>query len=182
MEGQLRPKWVGWWRQRWCSLDKSGSTPVVLILGVCTPLIVLCNTFSVINSAVSFPGWSGNLWLLCYTFSLVCFICLVETFVPRVFSLQSLTLGTKSVLCSFPFNLVSDTGYKCVLLWIIWTGRGSSQVQIKVDKREGQRFGQRLALARVVTNWIQWQGQWALIPCIGSNQTEMETEMDKEQE
>jgi len=45
-------------------LDQEHS--IVLILGVCAPLIVLCDTFSVITSAVSFPGWSGDLWLLCY--------------------------------------------------------------------------------------------------------------------
>ena len=36
-------------------------------------------------------------------FSLVCFVCIGEIFVPRVCSLQSLTLGTRSVFCScFP--------------------------------------------------------------------------------
>ena len=44
------------------------------------------------------------------------------------------------------------------------------------------RFGQRLARAGVATNWIQRQGQWALIPCVGSGQTEIEMEMDKERE
>jgi len=48
-----------------------------------------------------------------------------------------------------------------------------------VDKRGGQRLGQRLAWARVVTDWIQRQGQQALIPCIGSGQTEMEMGMDR---
>ena len=55
-------------------------------------------------------------------FSLVCFVCIVEIFVPRVSSLQSLTLGTRSVFCSSPHSLVSDTGHKSALLWIILTG------------------------------------------------------------
>ena len=54
-------------------------------------------------------------------FSLVCFVCIVEIFMPRVSSLQSLTLDTRSVFCSSPHNLVSDTGHKCAPLWIIWT-------------------------------------------------------------
>ena len=54
-------------------------------------------------------------------FSLVCFVCIVEIFVPRVSSLQSLTLGTRSVFCSSPHNLVSDTGHKSAFLWIILT-------------------------------------------------------------
>ena len=49
----------------------------------------------------------------------------------------------------------------------------------KRTRAEGQRFGQRLAWAGVATNWIQRQGQRALIPCIGSGQVEMETETDK---
>ena len=32
---------------------------------------------------------------------------------------------------------------------------GVGQFRVKADKEEGQRFGQRLAQARVVTNWIQ---------------------------
>ena len=54
-------------------------------------------------------------------FFLVCFVCIVEIFMPRVSSLQSLTLGTRSVFCSSSHNLVSDTGHKCASLWIIWT-------------------------------------------------------------
>jgi len=50
---------------------------------------------------------------------------------------------------------------------------------MKVDERKGQRFGQRLAWARVVTDWIQQQGQQVLIPCIGSGQTKMEMEADR---
>ena len=55
-------------------------------------------------------------------FSLVCFVCIVEIFLPRVSSLQSLTLGTRSVFCSSPHNSVSDTGHKSAPLWIILTG------------------------------------------------------------
>ena len=51
------------------------TTHMMLILGVCAPLIALCNTFLVITSAVSFQGWSDDLWLLCYTVSL-CLVCL----------------------------------------------------------------------------------------------------------
>jgi len=40
---------------------------------------------------------------------------------PRVSSLQSLTLGTRSVICSFPSNSVSDTGHKSAPLWFILT-------------------------------------------------------------
>ena len=50
----------------------------------------------------------------------------------------------------------------------------------KRTRAEGQRFGQRLAWAGVATDWIQQQGQRALIPCIGSGQVETETETDKE--
>jgi len=52
---------------------------------------------------------------------------------------------------------------------------------MKTDEGRGQRFGQRLAQAGVATDWIQRQGQRALIPCVGSGQveTEMETETDK---
>jgi len=48
-----------------------------------------------------------------------------------------------------------------------------------MDESRGQRFGQRLARAGVVTNWIQRQGQQVLIPCIGSGQTKAEMETDK---
>jgi len=59
---------------------------------------------------------------LCFPlFLLVCFVCVVEIFVPRVSSLQSLTLGTRSVICSFPSNSVSDTGHKSAPLWFILT-------------------------------------------------------------
>jgi len=61
----------------------------------------------------------------------------------------------------------------------VYSGRGSSQVRMKTDKGRGQRFGQRLAQAGVATDWIQRQGQRALIPCIGSGQVETETETDK---
>ena len=47
-------------------------------------------------------------------FSLV--VCIVEIFMPRVSSLQSLTLGTRSVFCSSPHNFVSDTGHKSAFL------------------------------------------------------------------
>ena len=49
---------------------------------------------------------------------------------------------------------------------------------MKTDEGRGQRFGQRLARAGVVTDWIQRQGRRALIPCVGSGQVEMETEME----
>jgi len=71
-------------------------------------LFVLCDTFSVITSAVSFPGWSGDLWLLCYTV-FPCLLCLYSW----NFHAQSL------------FSSVSDTGHKCALLWIIWTSSRS---------------------------------------------------------
>jgi len=61
----------------------------------------------------------------------------------------------------------------------VYSSKGSSQVRTKMDEGRGQRFGQRLARARVATNWIQQQGQRALIPCIDSSQVEMETETDK---
>ena len=95
--------------------------PILLILGVCAPLTVFCDTFSVITSAVSFQGWSGDLWLLCYIVFPCFLVCTVEIFMPRVSSLQSLTLGTRSVICSFSLYIVSDTGHKSALLWIIWT-------------------------------------------------------------
>jgi len=61
----------------------------------------------------------------------------------------------------------------------VYSGRGSGQVWMKTDKGRGQRFGQRSAWAGVATNWIQRQGQRALIPCVGSGQVEMEMETDK---
>jgi len=70
---------------------------------LCT-LVVLCGTFAVITSALSFPGWSGDLWLLCYTV-FPCLLCLYSW----NFHAQS------------PFSSVSDTEHKCALLWIIWT-------------------------------------------------------------
>jgi len=62
----------------------------------------------------------------------------------------------------------------------VYSGRGSSQVQMKTDEGRGQSFGQRLAQAGVATDWIQQQGQRALIPCVGSGQVETETETNKE--
>jgi len=62
-------------------------------------------------------------------------------------------------------------------VWV-YSSMGSGQVWMKTDERWGQRFGKRLAWARVATDWIQWQGQQVLIPCVGSDQMEM----DKEQE
>jgi len=41
----------------------------------------------------------------------------------------------------------------------VYSGRGSGQVRTKTDEGRGQRFGQRLARARVATDWIQRQGQ-----------------------
>jgi len=61
----------------------------------------------------------------------------------------------------------------------VYSGRGSGQVRTKTDEGRGQRFGQRLARAGVATDWIQRQGQRALIPCVGSGQVETETETDK---
>jgi len=61
----------------------------------------------------------------------------------------------------------------------VYSSRGSSQVQTKTDEGRGQRFGQRLAWAGVATDWIQQQGQRALIPCVGSGQVETETKTDK---
>ena len=61
----------------------------------------------------------------------------------------------------------------------VYSGRGSGQVRTKTDEGRGQRFGQRLARAGVATDWIQQQGQRALIPCVGSGQVETETETDK---
>jgi len=37
----------------------------------------------------------------------------------------------------------------------VYSGRGSGQVQTKTDEGRSQRFGQRLAWAGVVTDWIQ---------------------------
>ncbi|KIM67367.1 hypothetical protein SCLCIDRAFT_21229 [Scleroderma citrinum Foug A] len=75
---------------------------MVLILGVCAPLIALCDAlfsdyFSCFLSRMISP----------------------KIFVPSVSSLQSLTLGTRSVFCSIPLILVSDTGHKSAPLWII---------------------------------------------------------------
>ena len=81
------------------------------------------DAFLVITSAPSFHGSSHDLWLINSfpLFLLVCFVCIVKIFVPRVFSLQSLTLGTRFVICSSPLNLVSDTGHKSAPLWFILT-------------------------------------------------------------
>ena len=54
--------------------------------------------------------------------TLFLFVCSVRSpkiFIPSVSSLQSLTLGTRSVFCSIPLILVSDTGHKSAPLWII---------------------------------------------------------------
>jgi len=51
--------------------------------------------------------------------SFVCIVCILKIFMPSVSSLQFLTLGTRSVLYSFPHNWVSDTGHKCDPLWFI---------------------------------------------------------------
>ena len=105
-----------WWTKMVMS-----SVDTVDIECLCT-LVVLCGTFAVITSAVSFPGWSHDLWLM-FSFVSPCLLCLYSwNFVPRVSSLQSLILGTRSVFCSSPHNLVSITGHKCAPLWIIWTG------------------------------------------------------------
>ena len=40
-------------------------------------------------------------------FALVCFVCIVEIFVPRVSSLQSLTLGTRVLLCGLSEQVMS---------------------------------------------------------------------------
>ena len=72
--------------------------PPVDIKCLCT-LAVLCGAFAVITSAVSFPGWSGDLWLLCYTVFL-CLLCLYSW----NFCAQSL------------FSSVSDTGHKVCIL------------------------------------------------------------------
>ena len=42
---------------------------------LCTSWCSVWHTFAVITSAVSFPGWSGDLWLLYYTVFL-CLLCL----------------------------------------------------------------------------------------------------------
>ena len=57
--------------------------------------------------------------------------------------------------------------------------RGLVKSGQKWTRAEVRGFGQRLARARVATNWIQRQGQRALIPCVGSGQVETETETDK---
>jgi len=61
----------------------------------------------------------------------------------------------------------------------VYSGRGSGQVRTKTDEGRGQRFGQRLVQDGVATDWIQRQGQRALIPCVGSGQVETEMETDK---
>ena len=44
---------------------------------------------------------------LCFPlFLLVCFVCIVEIFVPRVSSLQSLTLGTRVLFCGLSWQVV----------------------------------------------------------------------------
>ena len=55
-------------------------------------------------------------------FLFVCFVCSPTISIHSVSSLQSLTLGTRSVFCSSPHNLVSDTGHKSAFLWIILMG------------------------------------------------------------
>jgi len=97
-------------------------THILLILGVCAPLDVVCGTHLQWLLQL-FPFQADQVICgFCITlFFFVCFVCILKIFVPRVSSLQSLTLGTRSVLCSFPLNLVSDTGHKSAPLWFILT-------------------------------------------------------------
>jgi len=66
-------------------------------------------------------------------------------------------------------------------VWV-YSGRGSGQVRTEADEGREQRAGQGVSLAGVETDWIQWQGGRALIPCIGSSQAETEAETDREWE
>ena len=54
-----------------------------------------------------------------FLFSSVWTVCTLKIFMPSVSSLQSLTLGTRSVSNSYSFNLVSDTGHKSDTFWFI---------------------------------------------------------------
>ena len=54
-----------------------------------------------------------------FLFSFVWIVCTLKIIVPIVSSLQSLTLGTRSVSCSYLLNLVSDTGHKSDPLWFL---------------------------------------------------------------
>ena len=78
---------------QWC-----WEAPCVDIECLCT-LVVLCGAFAVITSAVSFPGWSGDWWLL-YYIVFPCLLCLYSW----NFHAQSL------------FTSVSDTGHKVCIL------------------------------------------------------------------
>ena len=94
---------------------------------LCT-LVVLCGAFAVITWAVTFQVDQVICGFCVTLFSLVCFVCMVEIFMPKASSLQSLTLGTRFVFCSSPHNLVSDTGHKSAPLWFIWTKSSNSRV------------------------------------------------------
>ena len=71
-------------------------------IGFCAPLLALCDTFLVITSAVSFQcGFCVTVFLF------VCFVCSPKIFVPSVSSLQSLTLGTRVLLCGLSEQVMS---------------------------------------------------------------------------
>ena len=101
----------------------SGSFPGtnMLILSVCALLLCCVTHLQWLLQLFPFQVDQVICGFYVTLFSLVCFVCIVEIFMPRVSSLQSLTLGTRSVFCSSPHNSVSDTEHKSAFLWIILT-------------------------------------------------------------
>ena len=51
-------------------------------------------------------------------FFLVCFVCIVKIFIPRVFSLQSLTLGTRVLFCGIFEQVMSPVVLNMVMFLI----------------------------------------------------------------
>ena len=88
---------------------------------LCTSYCVLWCIFS--DSFSFLPFWFCHLTCGCCLTLLfsVWIVCRLEIFVPSVLSLQSLTLGTRSVIHTFLLNIVSYTGHQSAFLWFILT-------------------------------------------------------------
>ena len=62
----------------------------------------------------------------------------------------------------------------------VYSGRGSSQVQMKTDEGGGQRAGQEVSLARVGDHLDSTtKDNECLIPCIGSSQDDGDRDRQK---
>ena len=60
----------------------------------------------------------------------------------------------------------------------VYSGKGVWSSPDRNRQRRKAEAGQGFSPARVGTDWIQRQGDRALIPCVGSGQAETEAETD----